>query len=93
MSQNLDLRQSQNLVMTPQMQQAIKLLQLNNMELGELVEAELENNPLLEKDERGSEDNSEAQNTENATSDQDGDNINEAFDPQTPAMISTRKAR
>lgn len=48
-SQRLDLRQSQNLVMTPQLQQAIKLLQLNNMELAEYVEEELANNPLLEK--------------------------------------------
>ncbi len=48
-SQRLDLRQSQQLVMTPQLQQAIKLLQLNNMELSEFVEEELEQNPLLEK--------------------------------------------
>lgn len=49
-TQSLDLRQSQNLVMTPQLQQAIKLLQLNNMELNEFIEEELERNPLLEKD-------------------------------------------
>ena len=49
MSQSLDLRQSQNLVMTPQLQQAIKLLQLNNIELNEVIEEELEKNPLLEK--------------------------------------------
>lgn len=48
-SQKLDLRQSQQLVMTPQLQQAIKLLQLNNVELNEFVEEELEKNPLLEK--------------------------------------------
>ena len=48
----LDLRQGQSLVMTPQLQQAIKLLQLNNIELGEYVEQELEQNPLLEMDER-----------------------------------------
>ncbi len=48
-SQRLDLRQSQNLVMTPQLQQAIKLLQLNNQELSEFIEEELANNPLLEK--------------------------------------------
>lgn len=48
-SQKLDIRQSQNLVMTPQLQQAIKLLQLNNVELGEFLEEELEKNPLLEK--------------------------------------------
>lgn len=50
-TQSLDLRQSQNLVMTPQLQQAIKLLQLNNVELAEYIEEELERNPLLEKDE------------------------------------------
>lgn len=48
-SQRLDLRQSQSLVMTPQLQQAIKLLQLNNMELAEFIEGELAQNPLLEK--------------------------------------------
>ena len=47
----LDLRQSQSLVMTPQLQQAIKLLQLSNMELLDFVEQELEQNPLLERDE------------------------------------------
>ncbi len=45
----LDLRQSQTLVMTPQLQQAIKLLQLSNIELSEYVEQEIEQNPLLEK--------------------------------------------
>jgi RNA polymerase sigma-54 factor len=45
----LELRQSHNLVMTPQLQQAIKLLQLSNMELATFVEAELERNPLLER--------------------------------------------
>jgi RNA polymerase sigma-54 factor len=45
----LNLRQAQTLVMTPQLQQAIKLLQLNNFELAEYVEGELEQNPLLEK--------------------------------------------
>src|SRR4051795_7966201 len=48
LSQRLQLRQSQSLVMTPQLQQAIKLLQLSNLELGEFVEAEIEANPLLE---------------------------------------------
>tara|TARA_R110000824_G_scaffold118960_14_gene272227 strand:- start:363757 stop:365295 length:1539 start_codon:yes stop_codon:yes gene_type:complete len=44
----LEIRQGQALVMTPQLQQAIKLLQLSNLELGEYVEQELEKNPLLE---------------------------------------------
>jgi RNA polymerase sigma-54 factor len=49
MKQSLDMRQGQSLVMTPQLQQAIKLLQLSNQELSEFVEAEIERNPLLNK--------------------------------------------
>ncbi len=59
-SQKLSLKQSQNLVMTPQLQQAIKLLQLNNMEISEFIEEELENNPLLEKQETAPEDKNTA---------------------------------
>src|ERR1700761_2575808 len=47
----LDLRQSQTLVMTPQLRQAIKLLQFSNIEVNAFVEEELERNPLLERDE------------------------------------------
>jgi RNA polymerase sigma-54 factor len=47
----LELRQGQQLVMTPQLQQAIRLLQLSNLELGVFVENELERNPLLEREE------------------------------------------
>jgi RNA polymerase sigma-54 factor len=46
----LELRQSQQLVMTPQLQQAIRLLQLSNLELNAFIETELERNPLLERD-------------------------------------------
>jgi RNA polymerase sigma-54 factor len=48
LSLRLDLRQSQALVMTPQLQQAIKLLQLPNLELAAYVATELEQNPFLE---------------------------------------------
>lgn len=51
----LDLRQSQGLVMTPQLQQAIKLLQLSNLELQAYVENELEQNPFLDRDEQAGE--------------------------------------
>jgi RNA polymerase sigma-54 factor len=44
----LDIRQSQSLVMTPQLQQAIKLLALSNLELDAFVASELEKNPLLD---------------------------------------------
>ncbi len=53
LSQRLDLRQSQSLVMTPQLQQAIKLLQLSNLDLAAYLEQELERNPLLRRDEGG----------------------------------------
>ncbi len=49
----LDLRQTQTLVMTPQLRQAIKLLQYSNIEVAAFVEEELERNPLLERDEGG----------------------------------------
>ena len=44
----LDLRQSQSLVMTPQLQQAIKLLALSNLEIEGVIAEEIERNPLLE---------------------------------------------
>lgn len=47
LGQRLEIRQGQGLVITPQLQQAIKLLQLSNLELEAVVEAELERNPLL----------------------------------------------
>ena len=46
------MRQGQSLVITPQLQQAIKLLQLSNLELEAYIEGELEKNPLLSRDER-----------------------------------------
>jgi RNA polymerase sigma-54 factor len=44
----LDLRQSQSLVMTPQLQQAIKLLALSSMEIEAFIAEEVERNPVLE---------------------------------------------
>jgi RNA polymerase sigma-54 factor len=49
--QRLELRQGQSLVMTPQLLQAIKLLQLSHLDLAAYVDAELERNPLLERSE------------------------------------------
>ncbi len=46
----LELRQTQTLVMTPQLRQAIKLLQFSNIEVAAFIEEELERNPLLERD-------------------------------------------
>ena len=48
----LEFRQSQHLIMTPQLRQAIKLLQYSHHEVTAFIEEELERNPLLERDER-----------------------------------------
>ncbi|MGN6363280.1 RNA polymerase factor sigma-54 [Asticcacaulis taihuensis] len=50
LGQRLELKQGQGLVITPQLQQAIKLLQLSNLELEAVIETELERNPLLQRD-------------------------------------------
>ena len=49
LTQRLEIRQSHALVMTPQLMQAIKLLQLSNLDLAAYVEGELERNPLIER--------------------------------------------
>ncbi len=50
-TQRLEFRQSQTLVMTAQLQQAIKLLQLSSLQVAEFFEGEIEQNQLLELDE------------------------------------------
>ena len=50
-TQRLELRQSQTLVMTPQLRQAIQLLQYSSLELNTFVDQQLAENPLLERDE------------------------------------------
>ncbi|WP_294533097.1 RNA polymerase factor sigma-54 [uncultured Rhodoblastus sp.] len=73
LSAKMLLRQGQSLVMTPQLLQAIKLLQYSSIELAAFVEEELERNPLLERVEDGPDPKatgidalSEATNAENA---------------------------
>ncbi|MDA9430302.1 RNA polymerase factor sigma-54 [Bradyrhizobium sp. CCBAU 51627] len=78
LSQRLEFRQSQSLVMTPQLMQAIKLLQLSNLDLTTFVEEELERNPLLERasDEAPGEAPAEA----GQFNDQDGDDSGSSGD-------------
>ena len=51
----LEFRQTQSLVITPQLQQAIKLLQLSNLDLLNYLEREIEQNPLLEWEDKNAE--------------------------------------
>ncbi|RLQ86904.1 RNA polymerase factor sigma-54 [Notoacmeibacter ruber] len=53
LSARLQLRQSQSLVMTPQLMQSIRLLQFSQAELDRFIEEEVERNPLIEKEEAG----------------------------------------
>ncbi|HPT69062.1 MAG TPA: RNA polymerase sigma-54 factor, partial [Syntrophomonas sp.] len=58
LSHDIYLEQQQKLLMTPELRQAIAMLQMSTLELGEYVQNELENNPILEeKDTDESEDN------------------------------------
>jgi RNA polymerase sigma-54 factor len=95
----LDLRQQQALVMTPQLQQAIKLLQMSNLELAEFVEAEIEQNPMLERDDgeapaEGAEAAAEAivQGTEPAAPEAARDNtFDEGSEPDTVDLSDARE--
>lgn len=53
MRQTLQLRLSQHLALTPQLQQSIRLLQLSTLELNQEIEQALQENPLLEREEPG----------------------------------------
>ena len=80
----LILGQRQALVMTPQLQQAIKLLQLNQVELARYVEAELEQNPLLTTaEETGQADDEPGSTPEVVTpAPEVADEAGEEFDPR-----------
>ena len=77
LSQRLEFRQSQALVMTPQLMQAIKLLQLSSLDLAAYVENELEKNPLLE---RASEDGAPASKADGELSEPRGEEGGQEFD-------------
>lgn len=92
LSQTLDLRQQQNLVMTPQMQQAIKLLQLSNVELQDYLEEEIAQNPLLEKVENDTSDSESEDRVEEKPGLPDDDNEND-FDVGSHMSSSTAGGR
>ncbi len=71
--QRLEIRQGQGLVITPQLQQAIKLLQLSNLELEAFVESELEKNPILARDEEGDASSGTDERGESEARDSSGD--------------------
>lgn len=76
----LDLRHVQTLIMTPQLQQAIKLLQLTNLELSEYLERELEQNPLLEREDTEGGDSAPEQGADHTAESNSGDGQDETPD-------------
>lgn len=83
----LDLRQTQTLVMTPQLRQAIKLLQYSNVEVASFIEEELQRNPLLERD-----DTPEVPTSERAAPDQVPERVGETADAAQLAQAETLPA-
>ena len=73
LSQRLEFRQTQALVMTPQLMQAIKLLQLSSLDLAAYVENELEKNPLLERASDEPDEGASAAEASDGSGDADGD--------------------
>ena len=87
----LDLRQSQSLVMTPQLQQAIKLLALSNLEIETFIGDALESNPLLEAGEMRAEDRDAAPESEEPQiADSTAADGNEALDIDASALDTDR---
>jgi RNA polymerase sigma-54 factor len=81
---SLSIRQSQQLVLTPQLRQAIQLLQLSNLELDSFIAEELSKNPLLEA--QAGESDPEAPTTADFAEDIDGDDAPD--DPGADDLIS-----
>lgn len=71
MKQGLQLRFSQNLSLTPQLQQAIRLLQLSTLELNQEIDVLMQTNPLLERGD--------------ADEDEYGNAVNDSADVATPS--------
>ncbi|RIA56643.1 RNA polymerase factor sigma-54 [Dichotomicrobium thermohalophilum] len=84
MALRLELKPSQSLVMTPQLQQSIKLLQLSNLELASVIDRELAENPLLQRAE-------EAEAGESTVSEADF-SLEQAPFPEGGASLSTPQA-
>ncbi|HEX9625426.1 MAG TPA: RNA polymerase factor sigma-54 [Acidiferrobacterales bacterium] len=77
MKQSLDLKLGQHLTITPQLQQAIRLLQLSSLELQQEIQEALESNPLLEEidEESGAKSESEGESLNGQSDDSATDNV------------------
>ena len=81
LSQSLNIKQKQSLVMTPQLQQAIKLLQLTNLELKQFLEEQTFDNPFISVEDEALA--SKNKDTENSTSEKNDSNDEEVLAKET----------
>ena len=84
MKQTLQLKLGQSLTMTPQLQQAIRLLQLSSLELQAEIQEILESNPLLEAGEEGE--------TEESTSSEQSSETQESLSAENGSTESSAEA-
>ena len=87
MKQSLELKFAQRLTMTPQLQQAIRLLQLSAIELQEEIQQALEENPLLEEQDDGVDDD-DAELSSNVESDTEAAESNPESLPETDIQFA-----
>src|SRR3954454_2413166 len=85
---SLSIRQSQQLVLTPQLTQAIKLLQLSNLELDAFIAEELSKNPLLESRSDESEAGADVEQPGDFMAEEDAGGDEVSDDPGADDLIS-----
>ncbi len=90
MKPSLQLKFSQQLTMTPQLQQAIKLLQLSTLDLQQEIQEALESNPLLESVESDDSSNNESSDQETFDARNESDqNVNSSGDESEPSQADS----
>ena len=89
----IELRQSQQLVMTPQLTQAIRLLQLSNLELETVIAEEMSKNPLLEAQSGEGEGEREAADDSGGGEGEEQDGFDAPDDPGADDLIATQDGR
>ncbi|GAL14254.1 RNA polymerase sigma-54 factor RpoN [Vibrio astriarenae] len=86
MKPSLQLKLGQQLAMTPQLQQAIRLLQLSTLDLQQEIQEALDSNPLLEVEEGGADDTSDANSTDNTEAKASSNESDATADVSEPEM-------
>jgi RNA polymerase sigma-54 factor len=87
---HLALKQMQSLVMTPALKQAIALLQMNNLELEAMIEAEMQDNPFLERGDGNSQDTGGADDDTPTEREREYNTLNNYQAPDEKSLAETR---